>query len=86
MALSMFKNASNQKTDATLKDQLFKIYNFVYIECATFHIETEPCLTETKCNFRTFGVDETFWVKQKSCTSQKVGLSKWRLFLDSMHF
>ena len=29
MALSMFKNASNQKTDATLKDQLFKMYNFV---------------------------------------------------------
>ena len=25
MALSMFKNASNQKTDATLKDQLFEI-------------------------------------------------------------
>ena len=23
------KNASNQKTDATLKNQLFKIYNFV---------------------------------------------------------
>ncbi len=24
MALSMFKNASNQKTEATLKDQLFE--------------------------------------------------------------
>ena len=29
MVLSMFKNASNQKTDDTLKNQLFKIYNFV---------------------------------------------------------
>ena len=28
-ALSIFKNASNQKTDATLKNQLSKIYNFV---------------------------------------------------------
>ena len=28
-ALSMFKYASNQKTDATSKNQLFKIYNFV---------------------------------------------------------
>ena len=28
-ALSMSKNASNQKTDATLKNQLFKMYNFV---------------------------------------------------------
>jgi hypothetical protein len=28
-ALSITKNASNQKTDATLKNQLFKIYNFV---------------------------------------------------------
>ena len=25
---SMFKNVSNQKTDATLKNQLFEIYNF----------------------------------------------------------
>ena len=29
MALSMSKNASNQKTDATWKNQLFNIYNFV---------------------------------------------------------
>ena len=50
------------------------------VESATFHIETEPCLTETKCNFRTFGVDESFWAKQQSCISQKVGLSKWHLF------
>ena len=28
-ALSMLKNASNQKTNTTLKNQLFKIYNFV---------------------------------------------------------
>ena len=28
-AMSMFKNASNQKTDGTLKNQLYKINNFV---------------------------------------------------------
>ncbi len=39
------------------------------IECATYHIKTEPCLTETKCNFRTFRVDESFWTKQQSCIS-----------------
>ena len=37
------------------------------VECATYHIEAEPCLTETKCNFRTFGVNESFWAKQQSC-------------------
>ena len=97
MVLSMFKNASNQKTDATLKNQLFKIIqlcclaqkdsstpkvlklHFVSVkhdsalisnvERATYHIEAEPCLTETKCNFRTFEVDESFWAKQQSCIS-----------------
>ena len=28
MAVAMVKNASNQRTDPTLKDQLFEIYNF----------------------------------------------------------
>ena len=112
MVLSMFKNASNQKTDGTLKDQLFEIYSFVAwqdsstpkvlklhfvsvkhgsvsiynIACSMFDIEAESCLTETKCNFRTLGVDESFWAKQQSCIFQKVGHSKWRLFFDSMHF
>ena len=47
------------------------------VEFATFHIETEPCLTETKCNFRTFGVNESFWTKQQSCITLKVSLRKW---------
>ena len=36
---------------------------------STFDIQAEPCLTETKGNFRTFGVDESFWTKQQSCIS-----------------
>ena len=43
----------------------------------TFDIKAEPCLTETKCNLRTFGVNESFWAKQQSCISQKVSLRKW---------
>ena len=97
MALSMFKNALNQKTDATLKNQLLNIYNFfawpkkdlsapkvlklcfvsvkndpaskLNIVHLTFDIKAKPCLTEKKCNFRTFGVNESFWAKQQSCTS-----------------
>ena len=47
------------------------------VECATYRIEAEPCLTETKCNFRTFGVNESFWAKQQSCITLKVSLQKW---------
>ena len=32
-----------------------------------FYIEAEPCLAETKSNFRTLGGDESFWAKQQSC-------------------
>ena len=46
----------------------------------------EPYLKETKSDFRTFGVDESFWAKEQSCIYQKVGLSKWRPFFDSMLF
>ena len=42
------------------------------VECATYHIEAEPCLTERKCNFRTFGVNKSFWAKQQSCITLKV--------------
>ena len=48
----------------TVKHDSASILN---VECATYHIEAEPCLTETKCNFRTFGVNESFWTKQQSC-------------------
>ena len=61
------------------------------VECATYHIEAEPCLTETKCNFRTFGVNESFWAKQQSCITLKVSLWKWCPFsvfvcFDGCHF
>ena len=39
------------------------------VEYARFNINSEPCSTETKGNFRTFGVDESFWTKQQSCIS-----------------
>ena len=65
-----------QKDSSTLK--VLKL-NFVSVKHgsasitnvarATFHIEAEPCLTETKCNFRTLGGDESFWAKQQSCIS-----------------
>ena len=67
----------------SVKDGSASISNVAH---ATFYIEAEPCLTETKCNFRTFGVDESFWAKEQSCISQKVGFSKWRPFFDSMRF
>ena len=38
-------------------------------------------LTWTKCNFRTFEVDESFWAKQQSCITLKVSLRKWCPFL-----
>ena len=34
-------------------------------------------VTETKYNFRTFGVNESFWAKQQSCITLKVSLRKW---------
>ena len=56
----MLKNASNQKTDATLKKQLFKIYNFVSVKDgsasisnvahATFYLEAE--LNRDKVQFQ----------------------------------
>ena len=35
----------------------------------TFDIKAEPFLTETKCYFKTFGVNESFWARQQSCIS-----------------
>ena len=63
----------------TVKHDSASILN---VECATYHIEAEPCLTETKCNFRTFGVNESFWAKQQSCITLKVSLRKWCPFFD----
>ena len=56
------------------------------VKCTRFDIVAEPYLKETKCNFRTFGVDESFWANEQSCISQKVGLLKWCPFFDSMLF
>ena len=50
----------------SVKNDPASISNIVLL---TFDIKAEPCLTETKCNFRTFGVDESFWAKQQSCIS-----------------
>ena len=56
------------------------------VECATYHIEAEPCLTETRCDFRTFRVKESFWAKQQSCITLKVSLRKWCPFFDFVCF
>ena len=56
------------------------------VECATYNIEAEPCLTETKCNFRTFGVNESFCAKHQSCITLKVSLRKWCPFFVSVCF
>ena len=42
------------------------------------------CLAEpeTKCIFKTFGVEESFRTKKQSCITQKVGIKKWCLFFD----
>ena len=41
----------------------------IFSNVATFHIEVEPCLTETKCNCRILGGDDYFWAKQQSYIS-----------------
>ena len=46
----------------SVKDGSASISNVAH---ATFYIEAEPCLTETKCNFRTLEGDECFWTKQQ---------------------
>ena len=65
--LRMFKKASNQKKNGwhfeKTKYCSAMISNLVHL---TFDVEAVPCLTKTKCNFRTFGVDESFWAKQQS--------------------
>ena len=73
-----------------LKSQFFTVKHdsalISNVECATYHIKAEPCLTETKCNFRTFGVNESFWAKQQSCITLKVSLQKWCPFFAFVCF
>ena len=47
-----------------------------YVAHLTFDIEAESYLTVTNCDFRTFGVNESFWTKQQSCITLKVSLRK----------
>ena len=35
---------------------------------------------KTNCNLRTFRVKESFWAKNQSCITLKVGIKKWCLF------
>ena len=56
------------------------------VECATYHIEAEPGLTEIKCNFGTFGLNQSFWAKQQSCITLKVSLRKWCPFFVFLCF
>lgn len=47
-----------------------------------FNKETEPCSAKAKCDFRSFRAVESFWTKQQSFISKKVGHQKWCLFFD----
>ena len=44
-----------------------------------YNKETEPCSAEAKCDFRSFRAVESFWTKQQSFISKKVGHQKWCL-------
>ena len=41
---------------------------------------------ETKCNFRSFRAVKSFWTKQQSFISKKVGHQKWCPFFDFVCF
>ena len=47
-----------------------------------YNKETEPCLAEAKCDFRSFRAVVSFWTKQQSFISKKVGHQKWCPFFD----
>ena len=51
-----------------------------------YNKETEPCSAEAKCDFRSFRAVESFWTKQHSFISKKVGHQKWCLFFDFVCF
>ena len=46
-----------------------------------YNKETEPCSAEAKCDFRSFRAVKSFWTKQQSFISKKVGHQKWCPFL-----
>ena len=45
-----------------------------------YNKETEPCSAEAKCDFGSFRAVESFWTKQQSFISKKVGHQKWCMF------
>ena len=47
-----------------------------YVAHSMFDIEAESCLTVINCDFRTFRLKESFWVKQQICITLKVSLQK----------
>ena len=49
-ALSMFKEVSNQKTDATSKNQLFEYYNFA------LHTQDDSCTLNALKMYLVFGL------------------------------
>ena len=53
---------------------------------AAFHAGAEMPKPKTKCIFKAFKVLESPAYEVQSCSTQKVGFSKWHPFFDSMHF
>ena len=51
-----------------------------------YNMETEPCSAEAKCDFRSFRAVESFWTKQQSFVSKKVGHQEWCPFFDFVCF
>ena len=51
-----------------------------------YNKETEPCSAEAKCDFRSFRAVKSFWTKQQSFISKKVGHQKWCPFFDFVCF
>ena len=51
-----------------------------------YNKETEPCSAKAKCDFRSFRAVETFWTKQQSFISKKVGHQKWSPFFNFVCF
>ena len=51
-----------------------------------YNKETEPCSAEAKCDFRSFRAVKSFWTKQQSFMSKKVGHQKWCPFFDFVCF
>ena len=51
-----------------------------------FHKENVPFSLEKKCNFRSLRAVKSFWIKEQSFISKKVGHQKWCWFFDFVCF